>query len=133
MPRRPPPSALEQEAARLRGQYGRPFRQWLHPGEGAAETDLTGPPGGPYRGRGPRGWRRTDADLLDAVCAALADDPWIDATRMEVAVQDGVVVLRGAVDDRDQRRAAEDVALTVRGVVDVDNELKIEWPSQPSR
>lgn len=132
MPRRR--SALESEVRRLQGQYERPYRQWLHKGEIAADHDLyggqVGLEEGPHRGRGPRGWRRSDEDVRDDVCGALTDDPRIDARTIEVSVQDGIVTLRGGVEDRFLKWLAEDVALSVRGTVDVDNELKIVWPSE---
>jgi osmotically-inducible protein OsmY len=77
-----------------------------------------------FAGRGPKGYRRSDAAIFDEVCVSLTRHPDVDASEVEVQVENGVVVLRGAVTDRHQKRAAEDAAL-VRGVSDVDNQLRI--------
>jgi osmotically-inducible protein OsmY len=77
-----------------------------------------------HRGKGPRGWRPDDARLLDDVCRRLHEDPWVDASELEVGVEDGVVSLRGAVKSLVERRRSEDLAWEVRGVVDVVNELR---------
>jgi Flp pilus assembly secretin CpaC len=50
----------------------------------------------------------------------------VDASEIEVAVDGDVVVLRGKVYDRAQKRAAEDVVENVSGVRDVRNELQVE-------
>jgi osmotically-inducible protein OsmY len=78
---------------------------------------------GGHRGKGPRGWRPDDARLLDMVCRRLTEDPWVDATDVDVSVEDGVVSLRGRAKSPLERRRAEDVAWEVPGVVDVVNEL----------
>ena len=39
-----------------------------------------------YRGRGPRGYTRSDERLLETVCEQLTDDPRIDATELVFAV-----------------------------------------------
>jgi hypothetical protein len=44
---------------------------------------------------------------------------------MEVRVSNGEVMLQGSVEDRSQKRLAEDVAESVFGVQDVRNDLKI--------
>ena len=54
----------------------------------------------------------------------LEDAEWVDATDIEVEVADGVVTLGGEVETRAERRAAEDVAAEVAGVVDVLNRLR---------
>lgn len=81
---------------------------------------------GRYVGRGPKGYKRSRERILDDVSERLTRHPDIDATDMEVDVQDDVVVLRGRVYDRQQKRMAEDVAESVSGVRDVRNELDVE-------
>lgn len=82
-------------------------------------------PSGAFRGVPPKGYRR-DERIHDAVCAQLTDDDEVDATEVEVRVDDGVVFLRGRVGDRAQKRRAEVIAERARGVEDVMNELRIE-------
>lgn len=78
-----------------------------------------------HAGRGPKGYVRRDARILDDVCRSLAGDRRVDASAIEVTVQEGEVVLVGVVDDRAQKRAAEDLALAVVGVKDVHNRLRL--------
>lgn len=81
---------------------------------------------GGFAGRGPKGYRRSRERILDDVAEGLTRHPEIDASEIELDVQGDVVVLRGRVDDRRQKRTAEDVAEAVSGVRDVRNELEVE-------
>jgi hypothetical protein len=81
---------------------------------------------GQYSGRGPKGYTRSSERILEDVAERLTDDPEVDASEIEVAVDGDVVVLRGKVYDRAQKRAAEDVVENVSGVRDVRNELQVE-------
>ncbi len=83
-------------------------------------------PQGQYAGRGPRGYRRSDDRIREEVCDRLTVAGSVDATNIEVEVHNGEVRLGGTVSDRYQKRYAEDVTLSVRGVEDVQNELRIE-------
>jgi BON domain len=74
-------------------------------------------------GLGPRGWRRPDARIEEDVNEALTRDPDLDATDIEVRVEDGEVTLSGAVRDRSAKRRAEDDAEVCSGVRDVHNRL----------
>lgn len=65
-----------------------------------------------------------DEQIWREVCDRLADDRRLDARDIEVDVRDAEVTLRGMVEDRDQKRRAEDLA-EVAGVVDVHNHLTI--------
>jgi osmotically-inducible protein OsmY len=81
---------------------------------------------GGHRGKGPGSYTRSDERIRDSVCEALTDDDHVDATHIEVVVQNGDVILTGVVDDRRQKRVAEDVAMRVGGVHDVQNNLRID-------
>lgn len=80
---------------------------------------------GGFRGKGPRGYTRTDERIRELVCEALTDDDDVDASHIEVVVKDGEVMLTGTVDDRRQKRLAEDCAERVSGVRDVQNQLRV--------
>jgi hypothetical protein len=80
---------------------------------------------GPHRGKGPQGFVRSDERVRELVCEALTDDDEVDATHIEVSVKNGEVMLAGTVDDREQKRLAEDCVERVRGVRDVHNQLRI--------
>ena len=85
---------------------------------------------GPYAGRGPRGYRRSDERIFEEVCDILARG-FIDAGDVEVAVEKGEVILRGEVKRREWKRMAEDLVENVDGVRDVRNELRVR--EQPER
>jgi osmotically-inducible protein OsmY len=83
-----------------------------------------------FRGKGPRGYRRSDQRIHEEVCDALTDDPHIDASNMEVTVKDGEVTLSGAVSSREEKRMAEDLVERISGVKDVTNNLRVQQPQQ---
>jgi hypothetical protein len=74
--------------------------------------------------RDARGRYDPDEQIWREVCERLADDRRLDARDIEVDVRGGEVTLRGMVEDRDQKRRAEDLA-EVAGVADVHNHLTI--------
>lgn len=79
---------------------------------------------GLHRGKGPQGYMRSDERIREAVCEALTDDEHVDASHIDVTVRDGEVTLTGTVDDRYQKRAAEDAIEHISGVRDVQNQLR---------
>jgi hypothetical protein len=93
-------------------------------GSGPERTGAGLPEAG-HRGRGPRGYRRSDQRIWEEICERLADDRRIDASDIEVTVQDGEATLRGEVNDRGSRRLAEDLAEQVSGVTFVQNDLRV--------
>ncbi|WP_376959525.1 BON domain-containing protein [Azospirillum sp. A26] len=78
-----------------------------------------------HRGRGPRGYSRSDERVREDVSDRLTDDAYIDASDIEVAVSGGEVTLTGMVPDRNTKRRAEDVAESVSGVSHVQNNLRV--------
>lgn len=85
------------------------------------------PPPGPFYGKGPKGYRRSDQRILEDVSQALQDCGELDASEIEVACQEGEVALKGSVDDRRAKRIAEGIAEQQPGVRDVRNEIRIAW------
>jgi osmotically-inducible protein OsmY len=85
---------------------------------------------GQYSGRGPRGYRRSAERIREDVNERLTDDPFLDATNIEVSVDNGIVTLTGTVDNRNDKRRAEDVAESVAGVSDVLNQLRVSQANQ---
>lgn len=88
---------------------------------------------GEHSGRGPRGYRRSDERIKEDVCQCLTDDEHIDATNIEVAVNDREVVLSGTVTTRMQKRHAEDLIERLPGVRDVINSLRVMNESEQSQ
>ena len=78
-----------------------------------------------HRGRGPKGYQRSDSRVQDDVSDRLADDSYLDASNIEVTVSNGEVTLAGSVDSRNARRRAEDLAEQVSGVSYVQNNLRV--------
>ncbi len=94
--------------------YGSPWsRPWGY-GEGAE-----------HRGRGPRGYRRSDEQIRNDVCDRMWEHPRLDASDIDVRVEDSEVILEGHVASREAKREAEAVAEGVPGVLDVRNDLRV--------
>jgi BON domain len=105
--------------------YGYPRSGWgqsLSGEEAERFETLTGR----FAGRGPKGYTRSRERIVEAVSDRLTDHPDLDASEIQVDVKDDVVVLRGKVHDRGQKRLAEDIAESVSGVRDVRNELDVD-------
>lgn len=104
--------------------------------ETPAYVEWEAAPRGPYVGRGPRGYRRTDERIREDVCERFTEHGQLDPSDVEVAVHEGEVVLTGTVATRAQKRLAEDIADAVFGVVEVHNRLRVQRAgeaSQPTR
>lgn len=86
---------------------------------------------GPYTGRGPQNYRRSDDRIREDVCERLTENDWLDASEVEVEVENGEVTLRGTVDDRRSKRLADDLAESVSGVNEVHNELRVSRSGRP--
>ncbi|HEY6401489.1 MAG TPA: BON domain-containing protein [Blastocatellia bacterium] len=80
---------------------------------------------GTYAGRGPRGYQRSDERIREDINDRLTDDAYVDATDIEVSVNNSLVTLTGRVDSREEKRRAEDIADSVSGVTDVSNQLRV--------
>ncbi|WP_018238436.1 BON domain-containing protein [Ensifer sp. BR816] len=84
---------------------------------------------GSFRGKGPRGYKRSDARIAEDVNDRLTEDPWLDASDIEVSVAGGEVTLAGFVSSRQDRRRAEDSSEAVPGVSYVQNNLRVKTDS----
>jgi osmotically-inducible protein OsmY len=83
-----------------------------------------------HRGRGPKGYQRSDDRIREDVDDRLSDDPYVDASEIEVSVSNGEVTLSGTVDGREAKRRAEDIADRVSGVRHVQNNLRVQQGGQ---
>jgi len=79
-----------------------------------------------FRGRGPKGYRRSDDRIREDVNDRLTEHAYLDATDIDVSVKDCEVTLSGKVFDRTDKRLAEDVAESVPGVKNVQNNLRTD-------
>lgn len=80
---------------------------------------------GEHRGKGPKGYHRSDDRIREDVNDRLSDDPYLDASDIEVKVENNDVVLTGTVISREDKRRAEDLAERVSGVSNVENRLRV--------
>lgn len=80
---------------------------------------------GPHRGKGPKNFTRSDERLKEHVNELLMEHDEIDATHVDVEVKNGEVSVTGTVEDRQQRRAIEDLVECMAGVKDVHISIKI--------
>lgn len=78
-----------------------------------------------YRGKGPKNYSRSDERIKEDINDRLSDDPFIDASDIEVTVAKGEVTLTGTVGHRSSKRRAEDIAESVSGVKQVENRLRV--------
>jgi Flp pilus assembly secretin CpaC len=59
------------------------------------------------------------------VCERLTQHAEVDASEIDIQVSNGDVTLTGSVDDRNQKRMAEDIAENISGVREVHNQLRV--------
>lgn len=90
----------------------------VHPGEGGITEARQS-----LRGRGPRGYKRSDERIKEIICEHLTEHPYIDASDIEVEVIDGEVRLTGSVSDRRAKRLVEEVVADCSGDAPIDNRL----------
>ena len=81
-----------------------------------------------HRGKGPRGYQRSDDRIREDVSDRLSDDPRVDASEIDVTVQSSEVTLAGEVTSKAAKRYAEDCADAVSGVSHVQNNLRVKRP-----
>lgn len=94
------------------------YRPATNYGSFYSETDHTG--------RGPKGYTRSDSRIEEDVNETLEFDRHIDASEIEVKVDNGIVTLSGSVDSRHAKRHAEDIIENIKGVKDVRNQITID-------
>ncbi len=67
-----------------------------------------------------------DASIAAQTKTALAVDSTTDAIKIDVEVDKSMVQLNGFVDSEEERKRAEEIALNIKGVTSVKNNLKIQ-------
>ena len=76
---------------------------------------------------------RTDEQIASDVLDELKFDGQLQPNNIGLSVRDGVVTLTGFVDSYLKRWTAEDLALRIRGVKAVANDIEIRLPSSAQR
>lgn len=67
----------------------------------------------------------SDDIIWDDVRQRLASDPDVRGAALDVTVKDGVVTLKGRVHTEKGRKRATELTKKVKGVVNIDNQLKL--------
>jgi len=110
--------------------WGRGFSGIGSPGESTGMTlphaGMFEDSGGPYAGRAPKGYERSDERIREDICDELTLRPDIDPGRLTVTVSDSEVMLEGAAEDVESRRLADEIASRCIGVRQVHNRLRVE-------
>src|SRR5215204_3971966 len=87
---------------------------------------------GLHRGKGPKGYQRSDERIKEDVCDRLSDHPMIDASNIDIKVEGSEVILTGTVDSKEDKRRAEDIAESISGVKNVQNQIRVEHSQRDS-
>ncbi|MDC0679277.1 BON domain-containing protein [Sorangium atrum] len=77
-------------------------------------------------GRGPKGYKRSDARIQEDICETLSERHDIDVSDVTVQVENNEVILEGTVPQRHHKRIIELVAEGTRGVEDVHNRIRVQ-------
>ena len=80
--------------------------------------------GGPFAGRGPKGYKRDDRRIREDVCDTLLGDSEVDASEIVVSVTEGEVTFDGTVSDRATKHYVECIGAACLGVTGVQNNLR---------
>jgi osmotically-inducible protein OsmY len=99
---------------------------WMGDDEAARRRERDHLHSGHYRGHGPRNYKRSDERIKEDINDRLTDHAYLDASEIEVEVNDGNVMLSGSVINRYAKRMAEDIADSITGVKNVENRLRAE-------
>lgn len=109
------------------GELRKGGRSWADLGVSstrAGQGGITEEPLRSYRGVGPKGYKRSDERLAEEICQRLTDHPRIDASDLDVQVNQGEITLTGNVADKTAKWHVEDLVMSCRGVTEVHNRLR---------
>ena len=73
-----------------------------------------------------------DETLVDNVRDALHFDPAAERYELEASAEDGVVTLSGTVDSWAERQLSERIARSIRGVRELDSQIRVDPPEERS-
>lgn len=76
--------------------------------------------------KGPKGYIRSDERIRDDVADRLLDAHERDWSDVEVLVAGGTVTLSGTVPNREMRWEVEQLTEGVRGVIDIENQVRVK-------
>ncbi len=85
---------------------------------------------GPYSGLGPSGYDSAGDPVGQEIYSRLTQHGQLDASNIEIVIDDGEVLLEGTVDSEETKRLAEEAVETVTGVDRVQNLLRVQASEQ---
>jgi len=100
-------------------------KSWVGDDDAERRREMDKRMAGQHRGKGPRGYSRSDDRIKEDVCERLSDDSYVDASDIDIKVEGSEVVLTGNVNSREEKRRAEEIAEAISGVRNVENRLKV--------
>ena len=62
----------------------------------------------------------------------LHDDYFLDASNIEIEINEDEVILSGTVTDRNSKRRAEDIVESVSGIHHVENRIRVDQDARDS-
>jgi hypothetical protein len=86
------------------------------------------PAGVTHRGKGPKNYQRSDERIREDIEDILMEDPYVDASDIEVEVKAGEVILKGVVENKLAKRRVENLVDSVAGVKQTENRLRPRSP-----
>lgn len=87
---------------------------------------------GPYSGLGPSGYDSAGDPVGQEVYSRLTQHGQVDASSIEIVIDNGEVLLDGTVDSEETKRLAEEAVATISGVDSVQNLLQVQTSRQDS-
>lgn len=129
-------SGWDSTQQRQQANYG-PETNWNNRNESTMKINEQGTlyNSGPNKGKGPKGYHRSDDRIKEDINDRLMEDGMLDASDIEVEVENNEVILSGTVDSREAKRHAEYLAESIVGVNNVENRLHLnadKWHEQNS-
>lgn len=85
-----------------------------------------------HRGKGPKGYLRSDTRINEDVHDCLTEDRHLDASGVMITVKDGEVTLNGVVPERHAKHHAEHLVEKIAGVTHVQNNLRVASGATPT-
>lgn len=82
-----------------------------------------------FYGRGPKNFKRSDESIKEEACELLFWSSQVDATNIEVSIEDGCIFLDGHVSSRYAKKEAEAIVEDIVGISDVQNRLIVKTES----
>lgn len=81
---------------------------------------------GPYSGLGPKGYNDAGDPTGQEVASRLTQHGQVDASNIEITIDNGEVLLEGTVDSEETKRLAQEALESIAGVGSVQNLLQVQ-------